>query len=128
MNPVDWGNTPLANGAVRGVLAALLFGVIAGIARLQQGFTVQDAAITGAAVALPAFLALLGYGSVDQNRANQGVVNPADVPVQIESRLPVMGDSGLLRRGEVTGRPAKRDAKTIAREWTRNAKVASGGR
>lgn len=112
MNPVDWGNTPLANGAVRGVLAALLFGVVAGIARLQQGFTVEDAVITGAAVALPAFLALLGYGGVDQNRANTGVVNPADVPVQIQAKTAVFGD---MAPG------AGRSAQSIAQAWSAQA-------
>ena len=87
MNPIDWGNSPMAVGLIRGVLGALLTGVLYGLkAYVYDGVTWQQAVGQGSIPAVTALLVLLGYGAVDQNRANIGKVNPGDVPVAIAAR------------------------------------------
>ena len=85
-NPIDWGNTPMAVALVRGVIAAILTGALASVVALQQpGLDQNQAILMGVAAGIPSLLALLGYGASDQNRANNGVVIAADVPVQVEA-------------------------------------------
>ena len=122
-NLIDWGGTPLANAGVRGIVAAIITGVIAAAISLLQGMDLEFSVLTGVTACLPLILWLLGYGAWDQKRVGDGAVNPADVPVQIESKLPVMGDfSGAKRVG---GSPA---AKAIAASWTAKYKAALGKR
>jgi hypothetical protein len=84
---IDWGQTPIANALVRGIVAALLSGVLAGVIRLQMGAILNEAILTGVAVAIPPLVSLTGFGLADQSRADRGKVIASDVPVQIQSRV-----------------------------------------
>ena len=114
MNPADWGGTPLANGAVRGFLAAVIVGFLYAIYGWQSGQPLDQAVAAGMVPMLLALLSLLGYGIVDQNRANNGVVIASDVPVQIESNIQVAGDTA---HGGAT--PNRRSAQEVAADWNR---------
>lgn len=82
MNPIDWGDSPIAVGLIRGIIAALLIGVLQALIFRSSSDTVTwEAAITAGAISgIPTLLALIGYGAADQRRANNGVVIPGDVP------------------------------------------------
>lgn len=83
----DWGGTPFANALVRGFVAAIILGALmTSKAYWWDGDTVNQAVGEGVIPALGAILTLLGYGVVDQNRANSGVVNTSDVPIQVAAR------------------------------------------
>jgi hypothetical protein len=83
----DWGGTPLANATIRGLVAAIILGLLIGAkAYWFDAETVEQAIGKGIIPALAAILALLGYGAIDQKRANDGKVNASDVPVQIEAK------------------------------------------
>jgi hypothetical protein len=51
-NPINWGQTPLANAAVRGFIAAVITGFLTFLYRLQAADTMEQAAVAGAIPAL----------------------------------------------------------------------------
>jgi hypothetical protein len=87
MNPLDWGNSPFSNGAVRGFFAALITGILYALYEMQKGVAWEQAVVAGAIPMLLAFLSLLGFGAVDQNRANQNIINASDVPVAATAKI-----------------------------------------
>jgi hypothetical protein len=117
-NPVNWGETPLANSAVRGIIAAIITGVLYAIYGYQDGNPLDQSIMAGAIPMLLMFLGMLGYGVADSDRAQKGVVNAADVPVQIDAKIereaPVVGG--------VADRVFARSPQQIAEEETRRNK------
>lgn len=97
MNPIDWGNSPIVVGLIRGIIAAILIGILQALIFKSTGTNVtwESAVTAGAISGIPTLLALIGYGAADQNRANHGVVIPGDVPVA----------SSELRVTKVTTKP-----------------------
>jgi hypothetical protein len=84
-NPIDWGGSPIAVGLVRGLIAAILIGTLQALIVHNGGNVSWETAITaGATAGIPVLLALLGYGAADQNRANNNIVIPGDVPEAAE--------------------------------------------
>jgi hypothetical protein len=83
-NPIDWGNSPITVGLVRGVIAALLIALYFTLQGRAAGMEWEPALYDGAQWGIPVLLALLGYGLADQNRANHGIAIKGDVPVASE--------------------------------------------
>jgi hypothetical protein len=119
-NPINWGGTPLENSAVRGIIAVVLFGILKSLFNVQQGGTIEDAAVEGFIWAIPAFLAMLGFGFTDQDRANKGVVITSDVPAQLEAKIGTPTDTVLADRAGA--RPRK--PSIVAQEMTERFKKA----
>lgn len=92
-NPIDWGNSPIAVGLARGVISAAIAGAIAYFGAQLTGTPEETARLMGYVAALTPLAALFGLGAYDQQRANNGVVIPGDVPVASEE----------LRVAKVTG-------------------------
>jgi hypothetical protein len=85
MNPIDWGSAPIWVSLVRGVIAALLIGIVnALVVHMTPGVSWEAAISSGAIPAITALLVLLGYGASDQNRAANNVVIAGDVPEAAE--------------------------------------------
>lgn len=85
MNPIDWGSTPMWVSLTRGVIAAILIGLVnALIVHGNAGVSWEAAITAGAIPGITALLVLLGYGASDQARANNNIVIPGDVPVAAE--------------------------------------------
>jgi hypothetical protein len=117
-NPINWGATPLANGAVRGFLAAIVTGILYAIYEWQKGVPLEQAVGAGAVPMLLMFLSLLGYGVADQSRANTGTVIASDVPVQLEAKE---FSHQQVQMADIPGdiiRAPKKNAADIARELT----------
>ncbi len=114
-NPADWGGTPLANSAVRGVLSILFTGILYSLYAWQKGIPWQGAVVEGAIPMLLMFIAFLGGGVMDQNRAKTGVVNPADVPVQIETKLEPQTKAAMA---DMPNLGPVRTAQQMAKDWT----------
>jgi hypothetical protein len=121
VNPVDWGNTPLSNAAARGFIAALLIsaGVVAG--KLLTGADMEEAVLTGITAGTPLLVGLLGFGAMDQNRANTGVVIAGDVPVFIEAEWEEK-HKGSRDVGPGDKPVVPRTTEQVAAAWTSKAK------
>lgn len=117
-NPINWGATPLANGAVRGFLAAIVTGILYAIYEWQKGVPVEQAVSAGAVPMLLMFLSLLGYGVADQSRATTGTVIASDVPVQLEAKEYATQSSQMADTPGGMMRAPKKSAADIAQELT----------
>jgi hypothetical protein len=66
-NPVNWGETPLANSAVRGIIAAIITGVLYAIYGYQDGNPLDQSIMAGAIPMLLMFLGMLGSNEKRQS-------------------------------------------------------------
>lgn len=80
MNPLDWGNSPIAVGLTRGIISAIIGGAIAYYGAQLAGTPEETARLMGYVAGLTPLGALFALGLSDQNRANNGVVIAGDVP------------------------------------------------
>lgn len=80
-NPLDWGNSPVLVGLIRGIIGAIIAGAIAYVGAQISGTPEHMARLLGYAAALAPLGALFSLGLYDQGRANNGVVQAGDVPI-----------------------------------------------
>ena len=95
MNPIDWGNSPIAVGLARGVVSAIIAGAIAYFGAQLAGTPEETARLMGYVAGLTPLGALFALGGYDQYRADHGIVISGDVPVA----------SSELRVTKVTTKP-----------------------
>lgn len=80
-NPLDWGNSPIVVGLVRGIISAIIAGLIAYFGAQGTGVSEDQARIVGYIAVLTPLAALFSLGGYDQVRANRGIIQAGDVPV-----------------------------------------------
>jgi len=80
MNPINWGNSPIAVGLARGIISAFIAGAISYFGAQLAGTPEETARLMGYVAGLTPLGALFALGAYDQQRANNGVVIPGDVP------------------------------------------------
>ena len=81
---IDWGGQPIWVGLIRGVVGAIIAGLLAYFIAKGVGNSEEMARNIGAVAVLTPLGALFTYGVYDQSRANNNIVISGDVPEAAE--------------------------------------------